>query len=72
MDLLNQWLGKDSAQHIRRIRNIIIKCPETGLKMIWERLEECYGSAKAIEDALFKKVDDFPKITSRGYQKLEN
>lgn len=38
--------------------------------MIWERLEECYGSAKAIEDALFKKVEDSPKITSRGYQKL--
>lgn len=38
--------------------------------MIWQRLEECYGSPEAIENALLKKVDYFPKISNRDNQKL--
>lgn len=35
--------------------------------MIWDRLEQCYGSAEVIEDAL---IDSFPKVTNRDYSKL--
>lgn len=38
--------------------------------MIWDRLKQTYSSTEAIEDALFKRIDDFPKITSRDYSKL--
>lgn len=38
--------------------------------MIWERLDQCYGSAEVVEDALFKRIDSFPKITNRDYVKL--
>eukprot|EP00079_Xenopus_tropicalis_P026785 XP_012820751.2 PREDICTED: uncharacterized protein LOC101731053 [Xenopus tropicalis] len=38
--------------------------------MIWHRLNECYGSAEVVENALFKRIDDFPKISNKGYQKL--
>lgn len=38
--------------------------------MVWQRLEECYGSPEAIENALLGKVDDFPKISNRENQKL--
>ncbi|XP_075683153.1 uncharacterized protein LOC142651849 [Rhinoderma darwinii] len=70
LDLLVKWLGNESAEHAKRIRAININYPETGLKMIWDRLDECYGSAEVIESALFKRIDDFPKIASKGYQKL--
>ncbi|XP_005468336.1 uncharacterized protein LOC102075783 [Oreochromis niloticus] len=33
-------------------------------------LEDCYGSPEAIEEALLKKVDDFPRISNRENQKL--
>lgn len=38
--------------------------------MIWNRLERCYGSAEAIEDAMFKRIDKFPKIPSKDFAKL--
>lgn len=38
--------------------------------MIWDRLERTYGSPEVIEDALFKRIDTFPKITNQDYSKL--
>lgn len=70
MDLLFKWLGKESAEHVERIRAIHINHPAAGLDMIWDRLDQSYGSAEAIEDALFKRVDAFPKITNQDYSKL--
>ncbi|XP_057696128.1 uncharacterized protein LOC130918450 isoform X1 [Corythoichthys intestinalis] len=70
MDLLLRWLGKESSEHVEQIRAIHINHPQTGLDMIWDRLERTYGSAEAIEDALFKRVDAFPKIANRDYSKL--
>ncbi len=38
--------------------------------MAWDRLDQTYGSTEAIEDALFKRIDAFPKIANRDYSKL--
>ena len=38
--------------------------------MTWERLDHTYGSMEVIEDALFKRIDTFPKIANRDYPKL--
>ncbi|XP_056393184.1 uncharacterized protein LOC130285449 [Hyla sarda] len=70
VDLLVKYLGEESSKHAARIRAININYPETGLKMIWSRLDECYGSAEVIESALYKRIEDFPRITNKGYQKL--
>ncbi|XP_068120871.1 uncharacterized protein [Hyperolius riggenbachi] len=70
MDLLAKWLGTASAEHVKRIRSINIRNPAAGLKMVWDRLDECYGSVEAIENSLFKRIEDFPKIASKGLQKL--
>lgn len=70
MDLLFKWQGKESAEHVEQIRAIHINCPDAGLKMTWERLEQCYGSAEVVKDALFKQIDSFPKITNRDYVNL--
>ena len=70
MDLLLKWLGKDSAEQVEQLRAIHINHPEDGLEMIWERLDQTYGSTEAIEDSLFKRLENFPKITSRDYAKI--
>ncbi|KAG7471657.1 hypothetical protein JOB18_010271 [Solea senegalensis] len=41
-----------------------------GVNMVWQRLEDCYGSTEAIENALLKKVDEFPRISNRENQRL--
>nr|XP_055046841.1 uncharacterized protein LOC129432444 [Misgurnus anguillicaudatus] len=70
LDLLTKWLGPESAEHARRIRSVHINYPAVGLSRIWERLEQCYGSAEAIESALLNKVDCFPRISNRDPQCL--
>ena len=70
MDLLLKWLGKESAEHIDQIRAIHINRPEAGLAMAWERLELTYGSAEAIENALFKCIDSFPERMNRDGPRL--
>ncbi len=70
MDLLVKWLGNESAGHARRIRAVNVNQPERGLRMVWERLEHCYSSPEAIESALFKRLDTFPRISNKDFQKL--
>ncbi len=66
MDLL----GKESAEHAKRMRSVHINQPSKGLDRIWTRLEECYGAPEVIERALFRCVESFPRISSRDYSKL--
>ncbi len=70
MDILIKWLGPDSAQHARRIKSVNVRNPAYGLELIWQRLEEMYGSPEAIEGALFAKLEKFPKIAPKEHQRL--
>ena len=40
--------------------------------MVWERLEETYGSPEVIESALMKKFDNFPAISNKDTHKLRD
>ena len=68
MDILLKWLGKESVEHIEQIRAIHINGPEAGVAMAWEWLKLTYGSAEAIENALFKRIDSFPEIMNQDGQ----
>ncbi|KAI4893319.1 hypothetical protein NFI96_028474, partial [Prochilodus magdalenae] len=72
LDLLVKWLGRESSEHVRRIKSVHIRHPAAGLKMAWDRLEQCYGTPEAIESALFARLESFPKISSRDVQKLRD
>ncbi|KAK0153095.1 hypothetical protein N1851_005229 [Merluccius polli] len=69
-DLLIKWLGKESLEQACRLRAAHIREPQGGLKAIWQRLEECYGTPEAIEGALFARLKSFPKITNKEPAKL--
>ncbi|KAG1962723.1 hypothetical protein F2P79_004797 [Pimephales promelas] len=49
-----------------------IKDPATGLHMAWGRLDEIYGSPEAVEQALFNKLENFPKVTTKDPQRLRD
>ena len=70
LDLLVKWLGKESSEHIKRIRAVHVTNPEAALRMSWTRLRECYATPEARESALFKRLDNFPCLTSRENIKL--
>ncbi|XP_073449004.1 uncharacterized protein [Aquarana catesbeiana] len=70
LDLLSKWLGPESTEQAKRIRSVHVHDATAGLTMLWQRLEDCYGSPEVIEDALLKKIENYPKITNKDNQKL--
>jgi len=68
-DLLIKYLGKKSAEQVRRINTVNIRNPAAGLYMAWDRLDEIYGSPEAVEQALFNKLE---KVTTKDPQKLRD
>ena len=70
LDLLTKWLGKESSNHVRRMRQVHVNNPGAALRKAWDRLSECYASPEVIENALFKKLDMFPRISSKDHIKL--
>lgn len=70
LDLITKWLGEESAEQAKRIRSVPTFNPTAALNLVWQRLEECYGSSEAVEHALLKKVEYFPKLTKRDNVRL--
>lgn len=70
LDLLSKWLGRESAGYVKHLRAVCTGNPKAALQMTWERLDECYGAPEVIESALFKRLDNFPKISNRDNHKL--
>lgn len=70
LDLLIKWLGKESSEHVKRMRAVYITDSQTALKLSWSRLQECYVAPEIIESSLFKRLDSFPHLTSKESVKL--
>ncbi len=70
IDLLTKWLGPESSMQAKRIRSVHAHYPIAGVQMLWQRLEECYGSPEVIENALLRKLEEFHRISSRDGQRL--
>ncbi|XP_054652021.1 uncharacterized protein LOC129192244 [Dunckerocampus dactyliophorus] len=72
LNLLSKYLGKESAEQVKRIAAVNVRNPPLGLVMAWERLDETFGSPEAVEHALFSKLESFPRITMKDPQKLRD
>lgn len=65
-----KWLGPKSSEEAKRLRAVHTYDATAGVKMVWQRLEDSYGSPEATENALLKRLEDFPKIANRENHKL--
>lgn len=70
LDLLTRWLGAESSEQAKRICAVHAFNPAAGVNMVWQRLEECYGTPEVIEDTLLKKIEHFPRLTNKDNIKL--
>ncbi|XP_059830417.1 uncharacterized protein LOC132396666 [Hypanus sabinus] len=70
LDLMVKWLGKESRDQVRRIRSVYINKPELALSKAWERLREGYGAPEIIEAALYRRLENFPKVSAKDHVKL--
>ncbi|XP_034060527.1 uncharacterized protein LOC117538732 [Gymnodraco acuticeps] len=71
LDLLTRWLDRESLQLVKILRAVNINYPMTGLNMAWQRLDKSYGSPEAIEASLFTRLENFPKILNKDFQRLQ-
>ncbi|KAK0155064.1 hypothetical protein N1851_002629 [Merluccius polli] len=65
-----KWLGTESSEQAKRIRAVHIRNHAAGVNMVWQHLEECYGTPEVIEDALLKKIEHFPKLANKNNIRL--
>ena len=70
LDLLVKWLGKESSEQVKSIRAVHVTNPQAGLQLSWIRIQECYATPEVIENALFKRLDSFPRLMSKENIKL--
>lgn len=70
IDLLIKWLGVLSRKQAVSLKAAYIHDLPSGLKLIWERLDERYGAPENIYHATAKKLECFPKISPKDYEKL--
>lgn len=59
---------KQSSEHACRKKAVNMRDPLRGLMMIWERLE--VTSPEAIEQSLFTKLENVPKVSYKDPHKL--
>ncbi|KAM4036356.1 uncharacterized protein ACNLHF_015279 [Anomaloglossus baeobatrachus] len=72
LDLMIKWLGPGSTNRIKSLKTVYVGQAEAGLAAAWQRLERTFGSAEAIEKALFKRLQDIPKINLKEVHKLQD
>ncbi|XP_055061254.2 uncharacterized protein [Misgurnus anguillicaudatus] len=70
LDLLIRWLGKESSDHVKRLRSVYVSDPKAALHDAWERLTECYGAPEIIENALLQRLENFPRVLNKDFIKL--
>lgn len=67
LDLLIRWLGKESSDHVKRLRSVHVRDPKAALHNAWERLTECYGAPEIIENALLQRLENFPRVLNKDF-----
>lgn len=70
LDLLIKWLGTESKKFAMTMRTANPKDPEKAVDLIWQRLQERYGSPELVEAALKSKLDRFPLVSINDGKKL--
>jgi hypothetical protein len=62
LDLLVKYLGPESARYARSMQISSAGNPKKGLELLWDRLEDRFGSPELIEAHLKAKITAFPEI----------
>ncbi|XP_062602313.1 uncharacterized protein LOC134264026, partial [Saccostrea cucullata] len=70
LDLLIKWLGAESKKFAMSMRTANPKDPQKAVRLIWQRLQERYGSPELVEAALKSKLDKFPSVSISDSKKL--
>ncbi|XP_056021020.1 uncharacterized protein LOC130054629 isoform X1 [Ostrea edulis] len=61
--MLIKWLGPISTKYAESTKNSNMTDPARGVRLLWERLDRCYGTPEEIEASLLQRLNEFKPIT---------
>ena len=70
IDLLIKWLGPVSKGQVLSLKAAFSHDLNEGLRRIWDRLDERYGTAEGVYNATVRKLESFPKLQPKDSMKL--
>ena len=65
IDLLIKWLGPTSRADVISLKAAYSHDRKEGLRKIWDRLDEIYGSAESIYQSTLKKLNSFQQLSPK-------
>ena len=71
LSLITEHTTKNSKKLVQQLRSAYIKNPAKGVKEVWKRLDERFGSSIVVTKAHLDKLTQFPKIGYRDAKKLQ-
>ena len=71
LSLITEHTTKNSKNLVQQLRSAYIENPEKGVKEVWKRLDERFGSSIVVTKAHLYKLTQFPKIGYRDAKKLQ-
>jgi hypothetical protein len=63
LDMLIKWLGPTSRTYAESTKISNMADPAREVKLLWERLDRCYGTPEEIEALLLQRLSKFQPIT---------
>ena len=71
LSLIIEYSTNESKKLAQRLRNAYIYDPGEGLKRVWEKLGERFGSDAVLTEAQLDKLSKFPQIKDRDNKQLQ-
>ncbi|XP_014677161.1 PREDICTED: uncharacterized protein LOC106817025 [Priapulus caudatus] len=70
IDLLVKWTSNEVQKDVLSLKAANADDPGKGLRQIWERLGERYGSPEMVEASLKRRLESFPRLTNKEPKRL--
>ena len=71
LSLLSEYTSKESRKLVQKLRNAYIQNPAKGVKEVWTKLRERFGSDVVLTKAYLDKIGSFPKVGHKDNKKLQ-
>ena len=71
LSLISEYTTKNSKRLVQQLRSAYIRNPAKGVKEIWKKLDERFGTSIVLTKAHLDKLTDFPKVGYKDPKKLQ-
>ena len=71
LSLISEYTTKNSKKLVQQLRSAYIRNPAKGVKEVWKKLDERFGTSIVLTKAHLDKLTGFPKVGYKDPKKLQ-